>query len=635
MTSAVTVAVIGHVNHGKTALVRALTGIETDRLAEEKARGLSITLGFAWRAYAAGVVELIDAPGHEDFIRAMVAGATGARAVLLVVSATEGFGRQTWEHLKMATLLGIQTGIVAITKADLIGPDAELAMRADIQDRLRDTFLAGAPILACSSVAQGGLTKLSAALEALLVPCGVEDSGLGAFLPIDRVFTLTGTGTVISGTLQGGSLWVGTEAVLEPSGRRVGLRQIQVHGQAVEDIGPGRRVAINLRGVSADEVRAGEVLCMPNTYETSLQVDVMATLSPDSPRPLTSLDEVRVLWGTRQDMATARLMEGPALLPGEQGLIQLRFSSPVIAFAGQRGVLRRPSPALTLGGFDVLDPQAPRLRGKAGGRAEMLHAVATGHLIAIASGLAVRDGGHLAVSEAARLGRRTETDVRAQLDREFEALDDTRMGRRAVILKVWQAYLDAVARAHLRAPIRTWALVNQVRDAVTAVGSPALISHVEQKLAAAGEIRLRGSHVALRDHDPLAGLSAEATSRLAAMERELREGGLTPPDIAALVGATGDQRDLLDLLLETGRAVLLRNVALRQDLVFHAQALVQAVQALRKAFPPPIVFTTGEARASLETSRKFIVPLLEHLDSLGETVRRGDVRQLADVQGGD
>ena len=219
---ALTLAVIGHVNHGKTALVRALTGIQTDRLKEEIQRGLSITLGFAWRAYPGGDVDLIDAPGHEDFIRAMISGATGARAVMLVVSATEGLARQTWEHLSIAALLGIETGVIAVTKADLLAPAAEAALRESLAKALAHTVLAEAPIVFCSSVSQLGLAELHAVLADLAARRTTPAPLPGAFLPIDRVFTVAGAGVVVTGTLQGADLITGSEAVLLPSGRRVG-----------------------------------------------------------------------------------------------------------------------------------------------------------------------------------------------------------------------------------------------------------------------------------------------------------------------------------------------------------------------------------------------------------------------------
>ena len=630
MTAPLSLAVIGHVNHGKSALVRALTGIETDRLKEEIARGLSITLGFAWRDYPAGCVDFIDAPGHEDFIRAMVMGATGARAVLLVVSATEGFGRQTREHLRIAGLLGLRAGIVAVTKADLLADGAEAEVRRRIATELSGTCLAGEPMVFCSAVSGAGLDDLQEQLQALVERSPAPERLPGAYLPLDRVFSVAGAGTIVTGTLLGGPLGLSEAASLEPSGRRVSLRQIQVHGRTTELAAPGGRVAVGLRGVSADEIRTGEVLCAAGCYAASLRVDVELSLSPDCARPLKSSDEVRVMWGARQDIARLRLIGAGAILPGERGLAQLRFSSPVIAHAGQRAILRRPSPAETIAGAMVLDPTAPPLRGAMSGgisgRQGLLEATLAGGVARIALQLAQRDGGALPVAEAARLARRSAADVRQHLAADFEDIADDIMATRVAVVGARQAYLERLSEAHRQAPARSWVAAGGVRDGGAGGASRDLMAHVESRLAAAGEIRLEGALVARSGHDPLATLSPEGLARLRRIEGALRDGGLSPPD------ASVEDQDLMQLLIETGRAVSLRNHALRQTLVFHIDALAAALTALGAAFPSPAEFTTGQARAALGTSRKFIVPALEFLDAKGATARHGDVRQVTGAE---
>ena len=630
-TGPLSLAVIGHVNHGKTALVRALTGIETDRLQEEIARGLSITLGFAWRDYPGGGVDFIDAPGHEDFIRAMVMGATGVRAALLVVSAIEGFGRQTREHLRIAGLLGLRAGIVAVTKSDLLPDAAWPEVRGRIAAELDGTFLAGEPVVLCSSVTGAGLDALHDQLEALATRSPRPDPLPGAYLPLDRVFSVAGAGTVATGTLQGWSLAAGEEAVLEPSGRRVSLRQIQIHGETTDVALPGGRVAVGLRGVPADEVRTGEVLCAPAAFETSLLIDVELSLEPDSARPLKSTDEVRVMWGARQDIAKVRLIGANAVAPGERALAQLRFSAPVIAHAGQRGILRRPSPAETIGGVVVLDPAAPSLRGGLDARRALLDAVVAGDLDQIAARLALRGGGALSVPEAARLSRRTAAEVRDHLSGAFDTLDDVVMATGLAVAHARQAYLARVAKAHREAPARSSAPLSAIRSSLARTAPRDLVAYVEKRLASAGEIRLEGGRVALPDHDPFAALSAPALARLSHIEAAFRDGGMTPPDAGALAAPETDDPALVGLLIESGRVVSLRNHALRQTLAFHADALDEALDALRRAFPSPAAFTTGEARAALGTSRKFIVPVLESFDARGATVRKGDVRRIVDA----
>ena len=628
MPPALALAVIGHVNHGKTALVRALTGMETDRLAEEKARGLSITLGFAWRRYASGDFDFVDAPGHEDFIRAMVQGATGVRAALLVVSAIEGFARQTGEHLRIAGLLGLSAGVVAVTKADLLAPGDEAAALARIAAELEGTFLAGQPVVLTSTRSGRGLDDLHLQLEALGARAPPPETLAGAFLPIDRAFSLTGAGTVVTGTLQGEPLTTGMEAVLLPSGRAVHLRQVQVHGEDVAVAEPGRRVAVNLRGVSARDVASGEVLCGPGAFAASRLVDAELSLAPDAARPLRHMDEVRILWGARHDMAKVALIGGKAIPPGGRGLAQLRFPGPVVAYAGQSGVLRRPSPAETVGGLVVLDPVARPARGAASARLVLLEAAAAGDLVQIAALLAARDGGVLTVAEVARLARRDASLVQQDLSADFDDLDAGRLVARAAATGARQAYLDALAEGHRQSPARASLAVGAIRSALARQASRDLIAHVERRLAAELLIRLSGDRVALADHDPFAALSPDAMDRLAQIEAALQDGGMTPPDAATLTAAEPGDLDLLQLLVDTGRAISLRNVALRQTLIFHPSALAAAVKTLRAAFPPPAEFTTGEARVVLNTSRKFIVPVLEHLDAQGLTRREGDIRRV-------
>jgi len=622
------VVVIGHVNHGKTALVGALTGIATDRLKEEIARGLSITLGFACRDYPTGGVDFIDAPGHEDFIRAMVMGATGARAALLVVSATEGFGRQTREHLRIAGLLGFRTGIVAVTKTDLLPQDAQPRLRETIAAELAGSFLAGEPLVFCSSVTGAGLEDLHLQLEALPLRSPEPSDLPGAYLALDRVFTITGAGTVATGTLRGGSLSAGEEAVLEPSGQRVGLRQLQSHGRVVDVALPGGRVAAGLRGISTDDVAPGEVLCAPGAYETSLLVDVDLTLSAESARPLRASDEVRVMWGARQDLAKVRLIGAVSLSPGERGLAQLRFSSPVIAYAGQRAILRRPSPAETIGGVIVLDPVAPKLGRKADQRRGLLDGAVAGSLDQIAAQLVLRDGGTLEIAEAARLSRLTPSRVRERLSETFEPIDGGHMATRAAIAEVRWAYLKRVAEAHAHSPVSFGAPVSTIRSSVAPAAPRQLVAYAERRLAAEGELRLVGARVALPGHDPLAALPATAAKRLEEIERAFRDAGASPPDLTALPTPHAEDAALVGLLIESGRLVSLRNHALRQTLTFHVAALDDALTALRAAYPHPIEFTTGQARETLATSRKFIVPLLERLDARGDTARYDDVRRV-------
>ena len=312
-----------------------------------------------------------------------------------------------------------------MTKADLVPPEARTDLRARLTAELGESFLAPAPVVFCSVVTGEGLGALNREIRALALRTPAPERLPGAFLPLDRVFSLAGAGTVVTGSLQGADLELGEEVVLEPSGRRVHLRQLQVHGQVVATARAGGRAAAALRGVSPDEVRVGEVLCSPGIFPPTLRVDAEIALSPDAARPLRSGDEVRVLWGARQDLARVRLIGGAPLEPGSSGLVQLRFSGPVPAHAGQRLLLRRPSPAGTLGGGRVLDPVAPQLRARTlEARRDLLLAASEGGVEDIAAALARRDGGAVSVAEAARLSRAPIEEVRSRLAQTLVRLDD-------------------------------------------------------------------------------------------------------------------------------------------------------------------------------------------------------------------
>lgn len=627
------VAVIGHVDHGKTTLVGALTGIETDRLKEEKERGLSITLGFAYRDYPSGTVDFIDAPGHEDFIRAMVSGATGARAVMLVVSAVDGVERQTREHLQIATMLGINVGIVAITKSDLLPKSERQAQKDRIAAELAETSLSDQPILYCSAKSGEGLNKLKSELGALIDRVSTEQELAGFYLPIDRVFSAHGMGTVATGTLLGGTLDAGREAVIQPSGQRVTVRRTQMHGTDSKAISAGSRTAVNLRGVSVEGVKRGDVLCAPGIFSASRQVDVYLNLSPDSERPLKHVDDLRVMFGTSNVIASVRLLGTRQIEAGESGFAQLRFPEPVIAFAGQRAVLRRPSPQETMGGAVILDPVAPLSKANNQLKLQILKAAESGDLAQIAEALASRDGGIAKVAEIAKLACQSASEVRSVLHPLFNEVGKDLVAPCSVIADGSSAYMDRLQAFHDNEPAKLAAPVALVRDALQKQFPQVLIRHVESKLIANGVITLWDDQLAAAGHDPFAALPSRQRRELQAMEAALSQGALTPPDTIDLTADGGNRADLLQLLIQSGRAVLLYNFSLKKNLVFHASALEQGFQMLAEAFPYPALFKTGDARAALGTTRKFIVPVLEYFDDRGLTLREGDTRHIAKQEG--
>lgn len=619
MTSAC-VIVIGHVDHGKTALVRALTGMETDRLAEEKARGLSIALGFAHCEMAGGTLDLIDAPGHEDFIRTMVSGASGAQGAMLVVSAVEGVAAQTREHVQIARLLQVPVAVVAVTKVDLI-PEATLPARlVEIADALAAQGVTGAELVPCSATTAGGTDHLRQVLARRYTALPARAAPMGAFLPVDRSFTLAGRGTVVTGTLLGGALAVGEALTVQPSGAATVVRGLQARGAARERVAAGERVAVNLRGIALEDIARGDVICTGGQGAT-LCMDVWLTVSDTAPRPVKHMQDLRVLWGTAHEVATLRLMGGGQIAPGGAGLGQLRFKRPVVGFAGQAAVLRQLSPAATLAGAVILDPQATAVGAGDRRRLAVMQAAQQQDGTALAAALCAQGRGVALWSDLVRLAR---CDATAALPTGVVRLAPEHIALADDLAAVQTAVVAALQRFHADYPIKQGAALSMLQRVTPLRG---LEPFAQAELHRRGEVVLRDGLVSLARHDPFAALAPQQLARLTEIEERMRAGGTSPPDVRQFDAP--DDADLIALMVAQGRLVSLANIALKQQVVFHAATIGQAQRSLAASFPPPTAFTTSAARTALGTTRKFIVPLLEHLDALGMTLRIGDTRQIA------
>jgi selenocysteine-specific elongation factor len=616
------IVVIGHVDHGKTSLVRALTGIETDRTAEEKARGLSIAPGFAHKSYPDGTLDFIDAPGHEDFIQAMVSGTSGAQAALLVVSATEGFGAQTLEHLNIAGLLGITQGVIAVTKSDLLSPLEHATCLTTLKAALSGTRLADAPMILCSAKTDHGLDALHGTLQSLLSCPAPKDTPLHSMLPIDRVFSLAGHGTVVTGTLLGHDLSVSEQAVVHPSGLPVTLRGLQSRGQERTEVHAGERVAINLRGAAVADIARGSALCLPDTMLPSRCIDALVQLGP-TVSPLKHMENVRVLFGTTNAVATVRLFGGGRLHGDQRGLVRLRFSKEVLGFAGQRAILRRLSPAQTLGGAIFLDPQATATRSGDASRIAVLSAAQAGSPDKIATALCAAQRGTARLSDIARLSRRLPSETATALASGFTDLGGGWIAAAQDIADRKIDVLQALAAYHAAHPLRMGAPQSVTALAAT---SARLLQHIEETLNADQIIRRIGAGLALATHDPLALLSNEQQQRMDDLIASFLSAGIS--SAPQLNTYQDTDADLIALLIQAGTLVSLNNVSLKQTLLFHADALSAAAITLRLSFPAPTSFTTSQARSALGTSRRIIVPVLEHFDASGITTADGDIRSV-------
>ena len=623
-----TLGVLGHVDHGKTALVRALTGTDTDRLEEEKRRGISIVLGFAELRVPGGTIDLIDMPGHERFVRAMVAGATGMQAALLVVAANEGIRPQTIEHLEIARLLGVRHGVVALTKCDLVPEDE--ARRVGRQAADLAASVGGWQEAAClraSAVDGRGLDELRGRLAALLRQIDPVDERGSFVLPVDRVFAVAGFGVVVTGTLRHGAIAAGDEVEVVPGCLRARVRGLQLHGRAVEQAGPGRRVAVNLRGLERADLDRGAVLAPPGLLQPGRWLDVELRLLATAARPLVGGERLKLLIGTSETAARLRLLDENSLAPGAGAVAQLLAEEPIAAPALERFILRVGSPPRTVGGGRVLIAASARRRRGDDATMAFLRTIATAPPEeAVAAALLRAGPPGLSLVDLARLVGQAPAVVRPWAKRCGELFGDGTALHASVVDRAHQDLLEGLASFHRLHPGEPGLARERLRQAFL----PAIPVTAAREILArlidrgelvpdAGVLRLQGFRPPPAEMPPEAGL-------LGRVEEAFRRGGLAPPDLAEIVAHDPRCRQALRRLVQGGRLVPTRDRVQRREIVFHTDAIALARRHLASGFPPPTPFLVAEAGRILGISRKFSVPLLEHLDARGFTRRDGDRR---------
>ena len=625
------VGVIGHVDHGKTALVRALTGVETDRLKEERARGVSIVPGFALLAADRGEIDLVDLPGHERFVRAMVSGATGMRAVLLAVDAHEGIKPQTVEHLEIARLIGVRRGVLALTKCDLATPEAIAARSGEIAAAASRAGIEAGPVIATSTVTGTGLADLKAALASLLDDAapGIDDGF--PYLPVDRAFSRAGFGTVVTGTLRRGPLAVGDMVEIVPGGRIAAVRGLQIHGRPVERAEPGRRTAVALRGVGLDEIGRGQALSMPGLLAPSQWLDVAITAAASADGPLAGGTACRLLFGTTEVEARLRLFDRDGLEPGASTQAQLHLAEPVAVPAREPFVLRLDSPSVTVAGGRILDPASRRRRRRDPRIAADLAALAAGNAgdaLTVRLGQAGAAGATL--PDLARLAGAAPDRVRRLLaDAGAREIGDRHIGA-AAFEALRCGVLAALAQHHRDYPMEHGIAVERLSRALAL--PEALTGTVLRVLVDTGAVAQAGSLWRRAEFDP-ARNESEAARRL---EEMFRRAGLNPPDESDAVGRDVRRREALTYLVGAGTVIRAIDRVQRRAVLFHREAVAGARTRLIEAFPnagtPDAGFLAREAGATLGISRKFSIPLLEHLDATGFTRRAGDRRVIVALE---
>lgn len=614
----------GHVDHGKSTLVLALTGMDPDRLKEEKARQMTIDLGFAWLTLPSGLeVGIVDVPGHEDFIKNMLAGVGGIDLALLVVAADESVMPQTREHLAILDLLEVSTGLVALTKVDLIDdPDWLALVVEEVTETLRGTVLEGAPIVPVSARTGEGLQELIRTLDSLLASTLPRPDLGRPRLSVDRVFTKTGFGTVVTGTLVDGSLAVGEEVEVLPHGYRARVRGLQTHRRAVKRATPGRRLAINLSGVEANALRRGDVVVRPGTYRATDLLDVTVRLLPDAPKPLVHNQELELFVGAAQVMATVRLIGARALSPGEEGYAQLRLRRPVVVARGDRYILRQPSPSRTVGGGRVLDPH-PRRRWRRfrPETVEHFRRLATGSQADFVWQVIRR---HEPVTEAelsALVASMTPEEVNQALDELLAEGKVKRLGASVISAQGWQELAERAVRAleayHRQHPLRPGVPREELASRL-GLHPKTFAAFVN---VAAAERLLVEERTVVRLPDHTVRLSPEQEHAVEELLARFRERPYTPPNAGEAAALVGDE--LLNLLVYRGALV-----RVSPDVLFLPDVYAEMVAAVRRIVEEEGHITVARLRDEFGTSRKYAVALLEHLDERRVTRRVGDVRVL-------
>jgi selenocysteine-specific elongation factor len=622
----------GHVDHGKSTLIAALTGTHPDRLKEERAREMTIDLGFASLQLPGGeTVGIVDVPGHRDFIENMLAGVGGIDAALFVVAADEGVMPQTREHLNILDLLQVQGGVIVLTKIDLADDPEWLEMvELDVRQAVQGTVLADSPLVRVSARTRAGLPELLERLEAVLADRPPRPDLGRPRLPVDRIFTMPGFGTVVTGTLTDGHFQVGQEVEILPEGLRGRIRGLQTHNHKVEMAVPGSRTAMNITGVDVAQIPRGSVIALPGRYSAAHWLDVSFRLLPDASGPLKHSSEVKLFLGTAEVLARARLLGDEELAPGQTGWLQLELRDAVVALRGDRYILRRPSPGETLGGGVVVDPR-PRARHKRFSDEVLagLHALQEG------------TPDEVLFEASTALGPAPLRGIvqRARLDPEQAqgALETLLAAGSLVLLEtgkaVPEADLLAVARPqweslsaraieiletyHRSYPLRRGIAREELKSRLklTPRVSNALVHTLagEQKLVEAGTLLYRPEFQVR--------FTAEQQQAVRRCLEGFAQTPFAPPTVKEVQAQLGEE--VYTALVESGQ---LKPVS--AEVVFRSEDYEQMVRGVRELIGLDGSITLAEVRDRFDTTRKYAQALLEHLDQTGVTVREGDVRKL-------
>ena len=622
----------GHIDHGKTSLIKALTGIDTDRLKEEKERGITIELGFAHLELPGSkLVGIVDVPGHEKFVKNMVAGATGIDLVALVIAADEGIMPQTQEHLEICQLLGIRHGLVVLTKIDMVDEEWLELVKEDVKEYLAGTFLDDAPMVEVSSATGEGLDRLLQVLDKLVQELPQKEVGHIFRLPIDRVFVIKGFGTVVTGTTVSGKVSLGDEVTIYPEQIQSRVRGIQVHGKEVEEVRAGLRTAINLQGLEKSMIKRGDVVASAGALRSTFMVDVILELLESAPRKLKNRAKARFHVGTAEIISTVVLLDREELSPGEKCFAQLRLERPTAVLRGDKYVLRSYSPVRTIGGGKVLNPLPKKMKRFSEQRQKELQVLDGQDLEAIIETF-VQMGGFqgIGVEELRFLTDLSTSKLEAHLrglkskghlmeyDKERSAIIHG-----SYVVRTQREILNYLTEFHAKYPLKVGVQKEELRSRLKGAKDPKLFNHVIALLAKQGQIVQEKELIRLKSHQVTLGRDLKEIRKK--MEQEYLKAGLQPPYFRELKEKLKDDSadDVLELLV--GEGVL---VKVKEDLYFHRDVIEGLKDRLVSFLKEHGEISTPQFKDMTGASRKYTIPLIEYFDKSQVTVRVGDSRVL-------
>ncbi len=622
----------GHVDHGKTTLIRALTGIETDRLKEEKKRGITIDLGFAHLKLPDGQqAGIVDVPGHEKFVKNMLAGAGGMDLVLLVVAADEGFMPQTREHLGILTLLDVKEGIVVITKADMVEEDWLEAVKEEVAQEVKGTFLENAPVLTVSAVTGQGIPELREEIFRGIQKAQGKNTRAPARIPVDRVFSVDGFGTVITGTLLEGSISEGDELMIYPSGERVKVRNVQVHSQTVPTAYAGQRTAINLAGIKKTDINRGDTLAKPDSMEVSLMLDVKVRILKDCQRVIENGSRLHFYHGTRDTLCKLILLEQDQLIQGESGYAQLRFQEPVATRKGDHFVVRFYSPVETVGGGVILDSAPQRHKRMDAQVIEGLQVKESGSLGDRVSQYLLEASAQLPTLEtiAKQLSLSIE-ELREELEPLCQQGICVALGEKYVVhvqylQKLWQKLEEILSNYHRTNPLQVGLKKEELRGKLFSSKDTALIDSVLEQFMGEHRIKVTNGRVSLADFQVT--YTPAQKKLLDEVVNTYRTAGYTVPSSDEILAAHPKEKELCKQIFEALVAEEIL-VAVAPQIYFHKEHYQSALDRLTGYLKEHPSIALGDFRDLLGTSRKYAVALLEFWDRRGITQKVGDARVL-------